>query len=623
MKILHLTYHYGCSSDLNYVFKALGHEIEFFDATCWPYDITEALAHQIWNERRDYFQSFDAVITSDTVSLSIPFLLHFEELKPRLIIWICNRFNVCTSNPGLLVALLTRYKDRVSLIPYIEYERRWCSRFGIEIDHETIHPLGRHVEPYLCNEQRMHECFCPLTRDGQTVPDGETIFVPDYYNNRRLLPLLQNAGVSYAHGRYMDLSEIRPYKAVVSLPDAFGKIFYHEAIQHEIVVLIPSPRFMDELAGVGDYFITSKEYEPCHEIHTYCEYYKFEGCYIYYDSFDDLVSKIRNLDALIPGIRATLKARKDAIHDRILDQWRRVLGTEKTVAIYNGFMFHHEMFGHAIEYCKRHNYRPVLFTNDIGDLGWIDFYKNHFGNLAIHKHTELTDRYDAVILLTDDDWAFPEKSIDPKKIVCIDHYYKIRRTSPSPLNRFDIRRFQRTEKDRWALPVYQIVPKELKLAEIANRSRVRVACIGVGGVFDVDRIRKAFPNFDDIEFHVFNRDPYQVRAISGPNIRMYIMENSPTMIDLLQTCHYSMFVPVDRSFYEEKMSGSVPLAFSTGCRIITTQELKGHYHLQSCLVIDEPKELCLPSSEDIDNVYIELETLQKRRDMWYNAFISV
>ena len=329
MKILHITYHYGCASDLNYVFKTLGHEITFFDATCWPYTITEDIAKNIWNERKDYFQSFDIIITSDTVALSMIFLVHFEELRARLIIWICNRFNFAMDTVGNFIPLLQKYKDRINIIPYIEYEKHWCSRFGLEICHDTINPLGRHAEKYICNESVMNRIFCPLNRSHQTKPDNETIFVPDYHNNKRLLPILINNHVSFVHGRYLDVNEIKPYKAVVTLPDAFGKFFYHEAIQHNIILLMPSTSFFDSLAKINDYGITSKNSETRDDIHVYCEYYsKYKNCYIYYNSYEDLITKISDLDNYIPEIKNILQEQKEIIHSHILKQWETVLAIE-------------------------------------------------------------------------------------------------------------------------------------------------------------------------------------------------------------------------------------------------------------------------------------------------------
>ena len=74
------------------------------------------------------------------------------------------------------------------------------------------------------------------------------------------------------------------------------------------------------------------------------------------------------------------------------------------------------------------------------------------------------------------------------------------------------------------------------------------------------------------------------------------------------------------------MSGLVPLSLSTGCRIITTPELKQLYKFTSCITIninsDEKQILTSTTISDIDLVYEELANLIRRRDTWYDSFIE-
>lgn len=635
MKVLHLTYHYGCASDLNYVFKTLGHDITFFEATCWPYKITEDVARGIWNEKRDWFQSFDMIVTSDTVALSMIFLLHMEELKPRLVIWICNRFNIFMEDCPNFVELLRENKNKATIIPYIEYERTWCSRYGLDIEHEVINPLGMHTEKYLCSESVMHRIFRTLNRSNQTRPDSETFFIPDYHNNQRLLPILQRHGISYVHGRYMDIHELLPYKAVISLPDAFGKIFYHEAIQKEIPVLIPSPQFFDVLVKEGDYGVTSKQHETRHDLHVYCEYYKdvFANCYLYYHSYDDLIEKLTNIDGHLPLVKNTLRERRGIIHDKILKQWKDVIEgacghasvpSGLKVAIYNGLNVHNEMIGHVIDYCNLRKHNFTVFSNTINYLQWIEFYKNYFGDFINHPHTEFNiDHYDVMFLLTDDDFTFPD--IKNHKVICIDHSHIIRRKSN--IKRVDIRHFDRTVNDKWVLPVYDIIPLQEKARIVQQSPIVKVACIGSGGgLFDMEKLKSMITNFQDIELHVFVRYKEWITEddFANMNVRFHVFENTDSMIEVIKSCQYSIFIPKLTEYYKEKMSGSLPLSLSLGCRVVTTPALKDLYKLSSCLVLDEnsPIELAPIDMPTLETVYHELVELTTRRNRWYDQFIT-
>ena len=82
MKILHLSFHYGCISDLDTVFKTLGHEVVHqFNKRKIPYTISEQLAHQLWNQHKNYYNEFDIIITSDTVALYKIFQMKLNEIK--------------------------------------------------------------------------------------------------------------------------------------------------------------------------------------------------------------------------------------------------------------------------------------------------------------------------------------------------------------------------------------------------------------------------------------------------------------------------------------------------------------------------------------------------------------
>ena len=325
----------------------------------------------------------------------------------------------------------------------------------------------------------------------------------------------------------------------------------------------------------------------------------------------------------IPDIKKNLKEQKDVIHD---DPLHKINTKKFKIALYNGLTCHHEMFGHVLEYCTDRNYKPIIYVNKTGDHGWIDYYIQKFGDISVYEHTMIDNNSnDIVFLLTDDDWAFPEKNIDHNKIICIDHDHSLRRHIQ--LKRVDTRLFKRTINDKWVLPVYQIVDKNDKIKIINdNTNKIHVACIGVGGIFDIDLIKKHIENFDEIEFHIFNRYKKNIHTNGYSNLHVYILESAINMIEILKKCQYSIFIPTNKIYYETSMSGLVPLSLSTGCRIITTPELKQLYKFTSCITIninsDEKQILTSTTISDIDLVYEELANLIRRRDTWYDSFIE-
>lgn len=323
-KILHLTFHYGTANDLNYIFNKLGYEITLLLTTDLPYTISEQLAQQLWEENKEYFQSFDIIITSDTAGLSYPFLLHLNELKPKLIIWICNRFNISMENEyGFLQLFKAAVQHpKVSIIPYTQYEVIWCKNFGIQLNNDVIHCLGRHEVPYISEPNVMARCFRPIDTSFRFRDVKDSVFVQDYHNNHKLYDFLKSQNVSVSFGKYMDINEIKDYKAVVSFPDAFSKIFQMEAIQHGIILLLPSLKCLKQLIKDPYYTFTSKQYIT-EDLLNICEYFNYPDCFVFFDSIDELPQIIERID--VAKIKKILKDTREIIHDDILEKWVTVL----------------------------------------------------------------------------------------------------------------------------------------------------------------------------------------------------------------------------------------------------------------------------------------------------------
>lgn len=322
-KALHLTFHYGTANDVNFIFNNLGYDVTFFSTTSWPYCITKDLAESIWNQYQEYFQSFDIIVTSDTAALSYPLLLHIDELQPFLVIWICNRFNIAMENQqhfeNLFRSSVERI-DKVKMIPYTEYEIIWCERFNVKLKEGVITSLGRYETPYMSEEHVMHRCFRPLDVSHMFLPQSESIFIQDYHNNMQLYTFLHNQGVSVAFGRYMDVRELIGYKAVVAFPDAFCKIFYMEAIQHGIIVLLPSKQYLYKLLSDGEYGFTSKQYVTTLDV---CEYYKYPDCYIFFDDIVDIPDILQKLDCAI--VKTRLQKQREIVYNSVMKKWLNVV----------------------------------------------------------------------------------------------------------------------------------------------------------------------------------------------------------------------------------------------------------------------------------------------------------
>src|SRR5271154_4177159 len=106
LKVLHLSFHKGCSKDFEYIAQQLDLDLSSLFIQEQPsrwldgktvgsaiYSIGHDRAAAIWEKHKNYFDQFDVIITSDTAPLARIFLQN-KWSKP-LIIWICNRFDYC------------------------------------------------------------------------------------------------------------------------------------------------------------------------------------------------------------------------------------------------------------------------------------------------------------------------------------------------------------------------------------------------------------------------------------------------------------------------------------------------------------------------------------------------
>ena len=115
--------------DHAYIYNKLGFEFEFWKFPKGLFYITRDIANTIWNERKDYFNKFDYIVTSDTAPLSRIFMENIQELKPNIIVWICNRFDYNMERDMSFYQIFNKIanenKDKFKIIPYSDFEKVW------------------------------------------------------------------------------------------------------------------------------------------------------------------------------------------------------------------------------------------------------------------------------------------------------------------------------------------------------------------------------------------------------------------------------------------------------------------------------------------------------------------
>jgi hypothetical protein len=328
MKVLHLGFHRGCQNDIEYVAKKLDFELTFMEYDDGmsigndKYNVTHEKALSSWNKYKDYYNSFDAIITSDTSPISRIFLQnHFQK---KLIIWICNRFDYShqpTTFPDQEYYDLindVKHRSNVSIIGYTPFENYYANHVKhLSIGEQVIKPIGKIGTTY--------EHYTSTIVDDKE----HTYMIGPYHNDNRMMDLaskVTSMGIPVYHGRYNGPRDVSEFAGVIHIPYAWSNLALFEAIQMEIPYFIPSLSFIKEIIANGekkDSFFWSPPFimDVLHLSEWYCDDWK--EVFIYFDSWDDLKKKVESFDR--EGHKKTLRRMGDEHEECMLQKWRDLL----------------------------------------------------------------------------------------------------------------------------------------------------------------------------------------------------------------------------------------------------------------------------------------------------------
>jgi len=328
MKILHVTFHRGCQYDIEYLCRELGLDLEtlyFHDYAADiyrsnRYKITEQRAEAWWRDKKDYYQSFDLIITSDTAPLSRIFLQHIDELRPELIVWICNRFDYAIEQDLEYPRLLDEAAQhkRIKLIPNTEIERIYCKARGVRVTEPTIKPLGHRIPG--------REMLPPQDACYMEEADFETgFYVPTYHNETKFMNLhryCSSLGVKTFHGIHRGADSLKRFKATIHIPYAWSTWAFFESLALNVPYLVPTERFLAEMqARPSFWFQTDFDEQLLNISEWYCPEHR--DFLTYFDNWDDLAAKAAHTDWAKARERTALFAKDH--HDRTIESWRAVM----------------------------------------------------------------------------------------------------------------------------------------------------------------------------------------------------------------------------------------------------------------------------------------------------------
>ena len=290
MKILHLNLHGGCESDTEYVFKQLGHEIISmkFD-NGYNEIITQGRAQDYWEKNKDFFHTFDGIITSYPCSLSRIFLQN--DWSKLLIIWVCNRFDYGIDPMDTeFYNLIRSIKDRKNVYffgnSFIENIYSLNTK-NIDIGNFIIKPLGK----------KMISDFMYKTYSDE---ESNVFYIPPGKNEIALLNLskkLDSLDIENKCERFNDhMVELLGYKGIICIPYSWSSFAFFERLQLGIVTFVPSEQFLIELFKQGNYWFEYPFNIQQTELLRITEWYAQEhkDLLVYFHSWNDLKMKIQN-----------------------------------------------------------------------------------------------------------------------------------------------------------------------------------------------------------------------------------------------------------------------------------------------------------------------------------------
>lgn len=316
MKILHVSYHTGCIGDFDYVASKLGLEVEVLRAD-WDYLISHNQAKSIWDKYKDYFNSFDTILTSDTAPLSRIFLQNGYEGK--LIVWICNRFDYPNRDGFPDSEYFDLWKnnlnnEKVKFISYTPFEYIYARQRGVPISDFVIKPVAGFIN------------------NGVTtgIPSGinkeSCFFIPPYHNDTifmNLQAMCSSLGIYSYSGRYCGIQDLVGFKGIIHIPYAWSNLALFEAIKMGIPHLIPSRYFLENLSTSGNFF-WSPPFQR--EYIEYSEWYNnaHKDLFVYFNSWEDLKDKTLNCDFCdVTANRLKFIAKHEEAE---LIKWENILG---------------------------------------------------------------------------------------------------------------------------------------------------------------------------------------------------------------------------------------------------------------------------------------------------------
>jgi len=298
------------------------------------------------------------------------------------------------------------------------------------------------------------------------------------------------------------------------------------------------------------------------------------------------------------------------------------------IAAFNGFLFHDEMFGYIIHFCKKYNHELTLFCRTDVYNHYIEFYKKHFKGYYFnvidarsfnhHKYG-----FECIFLMTDDDQNF--KDDDPyinSITIRIDHDVEIRR---NVISKYIATRPFKDNNRKWALPCYPLYGFTDKYSSLKEKPVIELMILGCCiDRYDSSIINRLKTNNDSkfiiniVSRYVSEENIFGIHA--NCDIHLYQNISAGYLMRLLKQTDYLLTDAAnDNNFEGTRMSGAIPVAFSTMTTLVISKQSNKYYNFKNVVEFDKVSEEPIILKEV--NL-CELEKLEKEREELIDMFSS-
>jgi len=296
------------------------------------------------------------------------------------------------------------------------------------------------------------------------------------------------------------------------------------------------------------------------------------------------------------------------------------------IAAFNGFLFHDEMFGYIIYFCKKYNHELTLFCHTEVYNHYVEFYKKlfkgyYFNVIDMRLFDQFKYGFDCIFLMTDIDQNFKDNNEYINSItIRIDHYDIIRREN---ISKFIATRPFENNYRKWALPCYPIYYSADKYYNLKKNKVINLMILGIcKDKYDFSIIHRLKPENDSkMIITVVSRELTADKFVGYNNrwdIHLYEHISAMDLMELFKTTNFILTDSVNDAYYEKNcMSGSIPAAFSTLTTLIISKQTNKYYNLKN--VIEFDKESTDPILLKEANLY----ELEKEREELISTFSTI